>query len=307
VSVNDRPVTIKQGLVDELLILPEGLSTITIEVVDPAGNHHTRTVQVAVDTVDPVLTLDPLPQRTSEPQVTVTGMAEGAKLLFLDDEVVELEANGSFSVNVSLEEGANDIRFLCRDGVGHEATASARVVRDSTPPFLRLVLPGMEEAGNGTWKADQRRVTVQVVSEPGASITLNGVYVLVGEDGTANVDVALEDETNKVTVLVVDDLGNSQEVRYTIIYEPAGEVVAGLDWMALISTIVILALLVAIVLVVVKYRSMVKRMSRRRGPPKRRNGKGRPPNGRPPGGRAPNGNGKPPNGNGGTDPGGGVA
>ena len=145
---------------------------------------------------------------------------------------------------------------------------------------------------------------MQVVSEPGASITLNGIYVLVGEDGTANVDLTLEDDTNRVSVLVVDDLGNSAELEYTIKYEPAGVVVAGLDWMSLISTIIILALLVAIALVVVKYRSMVKRMSRRRGPPKRRNGNGRPRNGN---GRPPNGNGRPPLGGEGAGPGGGSA
>jgi hypothetical protein len=267
--------------VDELLILPEGLSTVTIEVIDPAGNVHTKAVQVFVDTVDPVLTIDPLPERTRDRELTVTGTAEGATVLFLGTSLITLGEGGNFSFNITLEEGSNVIELVCRDGVGHEDRASAKVVLDSTAPLLRLVLPGMDEVGNGTWRSDQRTVTVQVVSEPGASVTLNGVYVLVGEDGTANVDVTLDENADQtvITVLVEDDLGNSEELHYTVIYEGSTSITESLDLMTLISTIVIVALLVAVVVLIVRYNSMVKRMSKRRRPPRRRNGNGRPRNG----------------------------
>lgn len=277
VTINGRLVTIKEGLVNELLVLPEGQSTIVIEVIDPAGNVHTRPVQVEVDTIDPVLTLDPVPERTREASITIRGQAEGAVLLYLGDELVPLDANGSFAVNVTLKEGTNRLSLVCRDGVGHEDRATAEVVLDSTPPFLRIVLPGMEQDDNGTWRSDEKKVHIQVVSEPGASITLNGVYILVGEDGTASVDLPLDTggDATKVRVLVVDDLGNSQELEYTIVYEGGTATVAGMEWMDLLTTVVILALLVAIAVMIVRYRSLVKRMSqRRRGPPRKRNGNG---------------------------------
>jgi hypothetical protein len=280
VTVNGRLVTIKQGLVDELLILPEGMSTIILEVIDAAGNIHTRAVQVTVDTVDPVLVLDPLPERTNDPQLTVTGTCEGATVLFLGEALVEVGPDGRFSANYTLVEGNNVLDLVCRDGVGHEDTASAMVILDSTAPFLRLAFPGMNDDGNGTWFSDTRKVTIQVVSEPGASITLNGVYILVGEDGTANVDLTLEEEgvPTVVRVLVVDDLGNSEELVYDIIYEGSGEETSSLDWLSLLSTIVIVALLVAMVVLVARYNTLVKKMSKRRRPPKRRNGAGpRPP------------------------------
>ena len=239
--------------------------------------------------MDPVLTLDPLPQRTRDPSISVTGVAEGATVLFLDDALVPLEADGSFSVNVTLVEGTNLLNLVCRDGVGHEDRASANVVLDITPPFLRLVLPGLEEDGNGTWRSKEETITIQVVSEPGASITLNGVYILVGDDGTATVDIPLEGEgeTTRVSVLVVDDLGNSEELQYNIIYEGSASGASSIDWLSLMTTIVIMALLVAMVVLVARYKALVKKMSKRpRGPPRRRNG-GRP-NG---GGRNGGGNG----------------
>jgi hypothetical protein len=280
VTINGRLVTIKQGLVDELLILPEGMSTIIIEVIDAADNIHTRSVRVTVDTVDPVLTLDPLPDRTNEPQLTVTGTAEGASVLFLGEDPVEIAPDGTFSVNHTLVEGNNVLDLVCRDGVGHEDTASAMVVLDSTPPFLRLTLPGLVDDGNGTWFSDSRKVTFQVISEPGASITLNGVYILVGEDGTANVDMTLEaeGETTVINVMVVDDLGNTEELRYNLVYQGTGSDSSSVDWLSLVSTIVIVALLVAMVVLVARYNTLVKKMSKRRRPPKRRPGPGpRPP------------------------------
>ncbi|UCC92356.1 MAG: right-handed parallel beta-helix repeat-containing protein [Thermoplasmata archaeon] len=275
VTLNGRAVTIKQGLVDELLILPEGMSTIIIEVIDAADNIHTRTVQVSVDTVDPVLTLDPLPERTNDAQLTVTGTAEGATALFLGDALVEIGPDGEFSANVTLVEGNNVLELVCRDGVGHEDSASVTVVLDSTAPFLRLTLPGLTDDGNGTWFSDSKKVTVQVVSEPGASITLNGVYILVGEDGTANVDITLKGngEPTIVNVLIVDDLGNSEELTYNIVYEGEDDEGPAIEWLSLISTIVIMALLVTMVVLVARYKALVKKMSqRRRGPPRRRNG-----------------------------------
>ncbi|MCK5251640.1 MAG: hypothetical protein KAQ96_01770, partial [Thermoplasmata archaeon] len=166
VSVNGRRVTIKQGLLDELLILPEGVSTIIIEAEDSAGNVRTISRLVAVDTIDPVITLNPIPERTNDQLLAVSGMAEGATHLTIDDAPVTIGPDGKFSINLTLMEGFNTIRLLARDGVGHEDRASVDVVLDSTAPFLRLVLPGMENDGNGSWVSDKRVVTVQVVSEP---------------------------------------------------------------------------------------------------------------------------------------------
>jgi hypothetical protein len=281
VTVNGRLVTIKQGLVDELLVLPEGMSTVTIEVIDAAGNVHTKPVQVTVDTVDPVLVLDPVPDRTRNPVLTLSGTAEGAIKLFLGDVAVELDGEGAFLVNVTLLEGTNVLDLVCHDPVGHQDRTTVQVVLDSTAPFLRLVLPGMTQDDNGTWYSSISTATIQVVSEPGASITLNGVYILVGEDGTASVDMPLEraGETTVFNVLVVDDLGNSEQLEYRIVFEGVKAEGSSIDWMALLSTVVIVALMVAIVVMVARYNTLVKKMSKRRRPPRR------------PGGPRPGGNG----------------
>ena len=281
VTVNGRRVTIKQGLLDELLILPEGLSTIIIEAEDTAGNVRTISRVVAVDTIDPVITLGPVPERSNDRSLVVTGTAEGATHLTIDDVPVTIGPNGTFSINLTLVEGSNTIRLLARDGVGHEDRATVEVVLDSTAPFLRLVLPDMVNDGNGSWVSDERKVTVQVVSEPGASITLNGVYILVGEDGTASVDVTLNDNGDPTTIriLAVDELGNSKEIEYRVTYEEAGSAETSFDLLTLLSTVIIVVLLVVTVITAMRYRGLAKRMSRRRRGP------------RPPNGRRPNGNG----------------
>jgi len=281
VTVNGRRVTIKQGLLDELLILPEGLSTIIIEAEDSAGNVHSVSRHVTVDNIDPVLTLNTIPERTNEPVLTVSGLAEGAIHLTIDDVSVTIGPDGKFSTNLTLVEGLNTIRVRARDGVGHEDQASVEVVLDSTAPFIRLVLPGMTNDGNGSWVSDKRTVTVQVVSEAGASITLNGVYILVGDDGTASVDVPLKEngDPTSISILAVDELGNSKEMDYQVTYEESTSADSTFDLLTLLSTVIIIVLLVVTVITAMRYRDLAKRMSRRRRGP------------RPPNGRRRNGNG----------------
>jgi hypothetical protein len=270
VTVNGRRVTIQKGLVDELLILPEGMSTITIEAIDPAGNVQTVTRRVTVDTVAPVLTLEPLPAQTREVEIEVSGTAEGAVSLLLDGVEVALAADGAFSTNVSLAEGTNVLRLTALDAAGHADGATATVVLDTTPPFIRLLLPDLRDDGNGTLWSREQAISVQVVSEPGASITLNDVYIIVGDDGTAIVDLYLagNGDVLDVFVLAVDDLGNSQETSYRIAYKKPSEDGGSIDWNAMLPVLLNLILLVAIVFVIFRYRKVVQLAQRRRRRPR---------------------------------------
>ncbi len=285
VSVNGRRVTIKKGLVDELLILPEGMSTVTVDAEDQAGNVMRVTRTVIVDTVAPVLTLDPPPDSTREAIIALSGTAEGATSLWLNGALVPLGANGTFRFNVTLYEGANELRLLARDGAGHEDQATARVMLDTTPPFIKLLLPPMEEDGQGILLSDRRTISLQVVSEPGASITLNDVYVIVDDEGTATVELDLPGSGDPldIRVFAVDELGNSRELFHRVAYQGGGaEDGSSIDLVSLLPTLLNLALLVAIVVIIARYRAMVRRATRRRRGPRPPNG--RRPNGRPDGG-----------------------
>jgi hypothetical protein len=249
-TINGKPITLKQGLIDELVALPEGASTITVEALDPAGNLNTVTRTVVVDTVPPVLTLDPAPATTRDDVVLITGTAEGASRLWLDGEPVDLGEGGAFAVNVTLTEGTNVLRFTARDPVGHETLASSTVELDTTAPFVRVLLPPMDGDVNGTLYYDRDVLVVRVVSEAGAKVTVNGIFVILDEEGTATVELRLDGGGvgNDLVVRSEDEVGNVEELRYEIVRRASSSSGSDPDWAVLAPTIFNIAILVAIVL-----------------------------------------------------------
>jgi hypothetical protein len=263
-TVNGRMVTIKQGMLDELLVLPEGASTITVEARDRAGNLNTVSRTVHVDTIAPVLTLDPLPASTRHPLVRLSGVAEGAYRLWLGSTQVDIGQNGSFSVEVPLVEGTNALSLRAVDEVGHEALASAEVVLDTTAPFLRVLLPELEKGAGGAYVSHGGTALVQVVSEPGAKVTAGGVYIILGQDGTATVEVPLQrGASNRIVVVAEDALGNNASESWDVTYSPEAKGAGGLDSGSLMLPLLNIALVVCILAVVLRYRSMVKRSARK--------------------------------------------
>jgi len=263
-TVNGRTVTIKQGLLDELLVLPEGASTITVEARDRAGNLNTVSRTVHIDTVAPVLTLDPLPASTRQPLALLTGVAEGASRLWLGSTPVDIAPNGSFSVEVLLVEGTNAMSLRAVDEVGHEALASAEVVLDTTAPFLRVLLPELERGPSGAYVSREGTALVQVVSEPGAKVTAGGVYIILGQDGTATIEVPLErGSSNRIVVVAEDSLGNNASESRDVTYSPGESGAGGLDSGSLLLPLLNIALVVCILAVVLRYRGMVRRAARK--------------------------------------------
>ncbi len=280
VMVNGRPVTIKQGLIDELLVLPEGASTVTVEARDAAGNLAVVERSVFVDTLPPTITLDPLPRATRHARINVTGTTEGATSILIGDVPLQIGANGSFWAEVALLEGTNSLGLRAIDAAGHEATASAEVVLDTSAPFLRVLAPALVEAGDGTYLCREQALVIQVVSEPGARVTAGGIFLILGSEGTATVEVRLSrGSLTTVEVLSEDDLGNGAAVRYDIAYEPATGGGPGIDAKGLLVPVLYIATVVCMFALVVRFRSLMIKATR--------------PNGR-----------RPHNGNGGTNGGG---
>ena len=266
VLLNGRPVTIKHGLIDELLILPEGASTVTVEARDGAGNLAVVTRSVFVDTLPPTITLDPLPRTTRDGRINVTGRTEGASVLMLGDVQVPLGANGSFTVEVALLEGTNALRLRAIDAAAHEATASAEVVLDTTSPFLRVLAPALVEAGDGTYVCSEQALLLQVVSEPGARVTALGVYLILGSEGTATIEVRLaKGAMTTVEIVSEDDLGNSASVRYDIRLAPGSDGGAAIDARELLVPVLYIAVVVCMFALVVRFRSLMLKATRGNG------------------------------------------
>ena len=131
--------------------------------------------------------------------------------------------NGSFSANVNLTEGFNDVVVRAVDTSGSEATASIVVSLDATPPYLTVQSPEdnsvvrsatisvmglVNDIVRGTVSADQGHVTV------------NGIVATVSNRSYLAENVPLQAGLNTINIAASDAVGNSETKVIHVTYQP---------------------------------------------------------------------------------------
>ncbi len=137
-------------------------------------------------------TLNPLPTSTNNEEVTITGSGQTAHtlILFLNDKEVKkltIEENGIFSIPVTLTKGTNTISSKVIDDKGNTSELSniLTVTLKKDAPILEISDP----ADGFTIQSESNKLTVLGRTEEGASITINGRFVIVGSDGSFRTSV----------------------------------------------------------------------------------------------------------------------
>lgn len=102
--------------------------------------------------------------------------------------------------------------WLQFDGFRYNAWANMYTVPDTTPPHVSISSP---EDG---LTVDIPAVTVSGTTEPGVSLTVNGMSALVEADGSFSCVVLLEDGANTVTAMAVDLWSNSANASVVVTY-----------------------------------------------------------------------------------------
>ncbi len=222
VQVNGQVVVVKpDGLFTLPLNLPEGPMEIRVTAADLAGNQGTATRRITVDRTAPKITLDqPLPSLVALVQIHVSGSVDDLSATFkLNETVVPLDAQGRFSLDIPLVEGANPLSFRAADAAGNEGALEGAVTRDMTPPVLVLATPAEGQHVN----TPQVQLVGQV-DDPSAIITVNGdVVPQVG--GTFTATAAPAEGPFTFTVVAMDPAGNRAVAQRSILVDRAGPVI----------------------------------------------------------------------------------
>jgi nitrogen fixation protein FixH len=137
------------------------------------------------------------------PEVTVNGIK------------AEVAADGSFSAQVELTEGENAIEAVALLG-NQQAKDTITVTYAPPVPVLSVEITSPEDGAELT----ESLVTVSgTVSEPEATVTVNGIEAEVAEDGSFSAQVELTEGENVITaVAVVGELEAEDSV--TVTYTP---------------------------------------------------------------------------------------
>lgn len=213
VTVNGQPVSLDpQGNFSAGVNLTEGSNTISVVAVNALGNTETVQRTVTRDSLPPQLTVTSPSDNfmTSQPALVISGSTSQAASLLVNGTSVPLNADGTFSTQTTLKEGANAIQLQVLDSAGNSASQLLSGVLDTQPPPLSITSPQ-----DGTTTA-QPTLSVAGVAEAGAIVTVNGSTASVDASGNFSGSIPLVPGKQEVTVVAKDAAGNATQKVLTV-------------------------------------------------------------------------------------------
>ena len=171
------------------------------------------------------LTQEPLPLTLLSPAdgaevatgaVRVLGQTRLDAAVAVNGIPVEVASDGTFQMDVMLEEGANLIEVVSTDLYGQLSSQSAAVFFKA-PEFglpLNLFYPpdGLE--------VSQNTLTVMGSTNPDAVVAVNGIPVEINVLGIFSTDIVLEEGVNLIEVVGTDLQADSQSETIAVFYVP---------------------------------------------------------------------------------------
>lgn len=162
----------------------------------------------------PVLTANP-PEATFSATLALSGFAEPKSLvvfLLNSSKVAEVQSadDGTFSHEISLADGANDLVIFGVDDGGNESlkTRSYQIARDSEVPFLEIEEPS---DGKVIELEKNRTLTIKGKTEPDARLLINDRLVLADKEGNFSSNYYLSEGKNTLKFVVTDRATNQLE------------------------------------------------------------------------------------------------
>ena len=134
-----------EGKVRVYLNLTEGMNTISILVIDRAGNESELEIQIILDVTSPEFTLvTPTPwMKSIRKTIRLSGQVEKDAVLTVNEQTIPNE-NGVFSMNYTLKPGINTLEFLAVDKAGNTKKYLAPVTY--YPNFFAFMTIGKKTA-----------------------------------------------------------------------------------------------------------------------------------------------------------------
>ncbi|MFA4931780.1 MAG: stalk domain-containing protein [Caldisericia bacterium] len=190
------------GVIRYLVPLLESRNDVEITASDAAGNSASQKLVIYLDSMNPVLTLDPaLPVSVSKAQMTIKGSVvdagSGLKHFTINGSEVIPYLDGSFGEKLILAKGANAIVIEAEDKVGHTASVTYTVNYSVAAPSLPFFKTVTLTIGKATMDVNGLPVALDVAPVIRENRTLVPLRALMEELGGY---IAWNATTRQVTV-----------------------------------------------------------------------------------------------------------
>ena len=149
--------------------------------------------------------------------VVVFGSTDVGATVEVNGQPAEVDASGSFELEIGLAAGLNTIRTVATRSDGGEATSSFEVTSLALPPvplFLVVTEPPTQTV------VSQNPLSVSGRTAPGAIVSVNGVSVQVDQLGIFTTQVNMETGPNIIDVVAADAEGGVLSAVVAVIYRP---------------------------------------------------------------------------------------
>ncbi|MCU0859057.1 MAG: S8 family serine peptidase [Thermoplasmata archaeon] len=200
------------GTFDAAMDLVEGANVFTLVTTNPAGVSATMYKTITADWTC-ALDVDPVDALTGDDVVTLSGRTEAGAMVTVDGDPANVDADGSWSYDASLSEGANTLTVEAEDAVGNMASAEVAIRLDTTAPTITISAPDDDAT------VAEASVAFEGSVSEDAMVFVNGV--LAGDMVTSwSATVVLQEGANTVVVMALDEVGNMATVTQSVTYEP---------------------------------------------------------------------------------------
>jgi hypothetical protein len=202
----------------------DGIREITASVTESIGGQ-LGTAQIELPTgAGNVVSAEPvvngLPDFTREAQLSLSGRVPSFALgpgrsveIVLNAVVVanaQLDATGTFAATLTLKDGANAIGLTLLSGKDVVARSGYTVILDREPPTLELLAPTTGATVEGP------NVVVQGKTEVGAVVTVNGRFIVPGQDGSFSETFTPPVGPVAISVVAQDRAGNETTAKSNV-------------------------------------------------------------------------------------------
>lgn len=201
-------ITNKEGIFQ--LPIPLQLADMTIQVfaTDAAGNQSEASL---VKVVDRTVPFDPEVDEVTDSSKEVTGIGEPhAKVTILDGKKSYegyVEANGEFSVNISVQKAGTKLSVWLTDAAGNVSKKITLKVVDKTPPAPPVVYPVKSTSTTLTGKTEPlAKVSVSFGNNVIGTATSN-------KEGRFSVKIKKQKKNRTLTVIATDQAKNMSKAQ----------------------------------------------------------------------------------------------
>jgi hypothetical protein len=202
-----------EGFFNYTVDLVEGENLIVVTALDPAGNKAEANVTVIKRTQPPRLEITK-PEHdymvTNQVRYGIEGITDADVDLRVQGELVPVETNGNFTVEVLLQSGENVIAIEASDALGNRAEAVVRLILDTEPPSLFV------ESPFDGFLTELPDINVTGRTDVGSNLTINGMDVSIDDKGRFSYNVGLAMGRQNITVVSKDQAGNEASVKLMI-------------------------------------------------------------------------------------------